>query len=189
MIDQSYLKFTVAVLAGRRIDSDDSIKTRFPLTETENVANKLFQHFQDEKVKHLVCSAACGADIIAIEVANKLGIPTTIVLPFPRNIFKKISVSDRPGDWGDRFDRLIDVAQENNNLIELGFDPGDVKAFSKTNTWILNKALKSELPHKLAFVVWEGKPRGDDDFTAEFLNNAHSHGFKTKPILTIREKK
>lgn len=189
MSDQSSFNLSVAALAGRRIDSKDSGKKRFPLTEAENVAKKLFQHFQNEKVKHLFCSAACGADIIAIEVANELGIPCTIVIPFTRKIFKKTSVLDRPGDWGDRFDRLINTVQENNKLIQLGFNPDDVTAFSKTNSWILSNALKSELPQKLAFVVWEGQPRGNDDFTAEFLDSAHSQGFKTKSILTIREKK
>ena len=188
MSGQSSLNFSVAALAGRRIDSKDSGKIRFPLTEAKNVAKKLFQHFQQENVKHLFCSAACGADIIGLEVANELGIPCTIILPFPRNIFKKTSVLDRPGAWGDRFDRLVNAAQENNNLIQLGFDPGDVTAFSKTNSWILSNALKSEIHHKLAFVVWEGKSRGNDDFTYEFFNNARSQGFKTKSILTIRKK-
>ena len=189
MSDQSSFDFSVAALAGRRIDSKNSGKKRFPLTETENVAKKIFQHFRNEKVKHLFCSAACGADIIAIEVASKLGIPCTIVIPFPRNIFKKTSVLDRPGAWGDRFDDLIDAAQKKNKLIQLGFAPNDAKAFSKTNSWILNSALNSKFPNKLAFVVWEGKPRGNDDFTAEFFDNAHFKGFKMKSILTIRKTK
>lgn len=186
MVDRSSVTPAVAVLAGRRIDAQDADGSRFPLVETEHVFHKLFRRFRQERIERLVCSAACGADILALEAAKALAIPATVVLPFASHIFRRISVTDRPGNWGERFDRLVDAARERNDLVELGFKSGDNKAFTATNHRIIQAALVSGLHRKLAFVVWEGRPRGGDDSTAEFLNMALSQGFEKKTILTRR---
>jgi hypothetical protein len=40
-------------------------------------------------------SAACGADIIASEVASEIGLRRRIVLPFARDLFRETSANDR----------------------------------------------------------------------------------------------
>lgn len=71
----------IAALAGRRIDPQDADDLRFPLSEAEHVVHKLLRRFRQERVVRLVCSAACGADILALEAANELAIPATVILP------------------------------------------------------------------------------------------------------------
>lgn len=176
----------VAALAGRRIDSPSTDDVRFPLAEEEHVLHKLLIRFRQEHVVRLVCSAACGADILALEAANELAIPATVILPFAPNIFRKISVTDRPGDWGKRFDRLMKAALARKDLIDLGFDPSDKQAFSATNYRIIETVRGSEIPRKLAFVVWQGRSRGEGDSTAEFLKMALSQGYEKRTVLTIR---
>lgn len=176
----------VAALAGRRIDAQDADSLRFPLEEAEHVAKKLHRHFRQEHVKLLICSAACGADILALEVAEKLAIPAIIVLPVAPPLFRKISVTDRPGNWGERFDRLLAEARDRSGLVELGLNASDEHIFSVTNQWIIQTALESGFHRKLAFVVWEGRSRGGDDSTAQFLNLARNHGFEKRSILTKR---
>lgn len=176
----------VAALAGRRIDNQDTDKVRFPLFEAENVFNKLVRRFRQESIDYLVCSAACGADILALEAAEKLAVPAIIVLPFSSHTFRKISVTDRPGNWGERFDNVVKLASDRGNLVELGFDVDDDNSFSKTNSRIIQEALTLGLNRKLAFVVWEGKSRGKGDSTADFMRIALSQGFEKKTVLTVR---
>jgi hypothetical protein len=176
---------SVAALAGRRVDSENAEYQRFPESECVHVAKKLLNRFYKEKVKHLVCSAACGADILALEAAEKACIPTTIVLPFDHVLFRKLSVSDRPGDWGQRYDQLIKKALNTGNLIELECD-NDPSAFLIANKTIIKTAKSLKSLKKLAFVVWEGKSRGESDYTADFLRLAKENGFEKKSVLTLR---
>lgn len=174
----------VAALAGRRIDAQDADDSRFPLSETGHVAHKLLRRFRQERVEHLVCSAACGADILALEVAEKLAIRATLVLPFAPCVFKDISVSDRPGNWGERFDRLVAAARGRGDIVELGLEAGDENAFAAANDQIILIASTSGSYRRLAFVVWEGRSHGRSDATADFLSKALSCGFEERHVLT-----
>jgi hypothetical protein len=184
MVERSCVTPAIAALAGRRIDAQDANNSRFPLAEAEHVLHKLLRRFRQERIERIVCSAACGADILALEAAKELAIPAKIVLPFHPDIFRNISVTDRPGDWEERYDRLVRAARDRDDLIELGLDAGDEKAFTATNHRIIQEALNSEFQRKLAFVVWEGRSHGGDDSTAEFLSIALSHGFEKISVLT-----
>lgn len=184
MAQQISISPAVAVLAGRRIDPADVKEPRFPLAESENVARKLLRHFRKEQIKRLTCSAACGADILALEVAEKLAIPATLVIPFSSNIFRSVSVTDRPGEWGDRFDRLVSAARLRGDLVELGLDVNDKNAFTATNELIVQSANTLGV-RRLAFVVWEGQTRGQTDATADFLSRALSLGFERRTVLTM----
>ena len=55
----------VAALAGRRIDAADAAGARFPLANAEVVRARLQALLRAEQGRALVCSAACGADLIA----------------------------------------------------------------------------------------------------------------------------
>ncbi len=82
----------IVALAGRRIDAPDTQKPSFPLENTEKVRRCMSELFTKHQVSTLVCSAACGADLLALEVAGDLGLRRRIVLPFERDRFREISV-------------------------------------------------------------------------------------------------
>lgn len=175
----------IVALAGRRIDAPYAKEVHFPLVEVEHVAKKLLYRFKQEQVTRIVCSAACGADILALEAAERLAIPATIVLPFVPRIFRTISVTDRPGSWGERFDRLVAAARKRDDLVELNLEKSDDNAFTAANDRILQIA--GAFPYKkLAFVIWEGRSRGHGDATKDFLNKAMVLNFEKRAILTIR---
>lgn len=117
---------TVVALAGRRIDAVDTHPSRFPLEAipTRRLANLLAR----ECAVALVCSAAYGADLLALEEAERLGLRRRIVVPFPPDRFRQTSVIDRPGDWGRVFDRLVSAAQEAGDLLVLSGDAGAEEA-------------------------------------------------------------
>lgn len=176
----------VAALAGRRPDAIGANDVRFPLTNVNTVKEKIKQLFTEHKFTHLVCAAACGADLIALEVATDLTIACHIILPFEPPAFRVASVTDRPGDWGELYDRLIDAAKNAKRLHLLGYSPDDVDAFSKTTKAIINYA-KKLATERAAFgvVVWEGQSRGADDATQEFATLSHEQGLHIVEVLTI----
>src|ERR1700688_1274520 len=113
----------VIALAGRRIDAPDTDPPRFPLENVPIVRERIAALLSAEHAEALVCSAACGADLIALTEAERLGLRRRIVLPFPAKRFRETSVTDRPGEWGPLYDRLIKEAQSAGDLVVLP-DPG-----------------------------------------------------------------
>lgn len=181
----------VLALAGRRIDAPDS-EPRFPPTSISNVRRKLERRFS-AKVTCLVCSAACGADLLALEAAERVGIPYHVILPFDIHEFRRTSVVDRPGrDWGSLFDRIINNAASQGRLWVDDLDPNDEDSFRKANLLILRKARSTaeelgggKTSDARAIVVWEGRTRGPDDITDHFRNEAISLGLPIETISTV----
>jgi class 3 adenylate cyclase len=52
-------------------------------------------------------SAACGVDLLCLELAREFGAETHIVLPFPAAEFRAASVDWAGGGWGARFERAL----------------------------------------------------------------------------------
>ena len=176
----------VAALAGRRPDAVDAETPRFPLANIATVRAKLRELFISQRCTQLVCAAACGADLLALEAATELGIQIHIVLPFPTRDFREMSVVDRPGEWGELYDRMVTKAKEQGHLYLLGYKPTDKTAFSKTTKAIINHALKiAQGAQVWAVVVWEGKSRGEEDETQEFAELSHEMGFHKVEVLTL----
>jgi hypothetical protein len=136
----------------------------------------------------LVSSAACGADLLALEVATRLGTRRRIVLPFPRDIFRKTSVVDRPGDWGAQYDWILEDVERAGDLLVLGYRDGDPNAYTAANEAILNEAASlgsSSDRRVIALIVWDGQSRGPDDITENFLREADRRRIETHQVLTL----
>ena len=196
------MKRTVAALAGRRPDANDADKPRFPLAAAPIVRQAIRELFEAEKVRVLVSSAACGADLLAIDAADELGIRRIVVLPFAPSLFKASSVVDRPGDWGELYDRVINTLPEE-DLIVLDKKPTDETAYGAANEAILATALMLAIDRErgigdasvidgtgarlelLAVLVWDGASRGSDDATASFKRIAERKGFRIRDVSTL----
>lgn len=172
----------VAALAGRRIDAVGSRVRRFPIDRIDQVRTDLKSLFEQEAVGFLVCSAACGADLIALDLAKKNSIRYRIVLPFSVERFRQSSVVDRPGDWGLLFDQIMrEVPDE--ELIVMQEVASDDEAYERANKEIVRQAVMTAAPETaLAIAVWEGRPRQEGDATASFLQLAKDAGMKIKIV-------
>lgn len=140
----------------------------------------------------LVSSAACGTDLIALEAAAALRIPFRIVLPFAPERFRASSVTDRPGDWGPLFDRMIADASSRDELLVLkGGDDGndaDDEAYAKANVAILDQGdalAHSYRASRLALIAWDDSSRGSADFTQQFRSNAQARGWTIEVVRTL----
>lgn len=169
----------IIALAGRRIDASDAEPARFPAENVDLVSARIETEFRNHHSTTLVSAAACGADLIALEVAGKLGLRRVVVLPFSAEEFKQTSVVDRPGDWGEMYDRVIKESE----IVLLGFSQEDDEVYPRTNTAIIETAL-SHGPTS-AFVVWDGRSRGDSDVTAHFLSEARQRHLPVVEITTL----
>lgn len=179
----------VAVLAGRRVDAADAPAERFPMQNVEKVKEKLRLFFIANSIDYLVCSAACGADLIALDIAGQLNISRKMVLPFDAETFRSSSVTDRPGNWGKLFDTVYKELNAGPNVIILNYGKDDNDAYEKTNFDILNTAdlifekLKETGDRKkVAVIIWEGAPKDSNDTTDHFRKEAEKRGYTIEEI-------
>lgn len=180
----------IITLAGRRIDAPGAATTRFPLANSGLVGQRIRQLLSERRATALVSSAACGADLLALEAAGQLGIRRRVILSFAPDRFRQTSVADRPGDWEGLYDRIIAEVQAAGDLVLLNEAKDDEAAFLRANGAILDEAqqLAREAgtpgDNLLAVLVWEGQPRGADDITAAFRTEARARAIPTIEILT-----
>jgi hypothetical protein len=179
---------TVVAFAGRRIDAPEARPLRFALADVPLVTERVRDAFVRCAARALVCSAACGGDLIALEIAAERGLDAYIVLPFDAERFRATSVVDRPGDWGSRYDRAIERARKRGRLeiVSAARNHSDDEAYAAVSDRILGCALAlgGGTAGVIAVAAWEGRPRGDGDLTWRLLREAQRAGVETESIQT-----
>ncbi len=190
----------IIALAGRRIDEPQTDIPRFPAENTSLVKHRLEKVFLEKHAEGVVCAAACGADLIALEVAGNLKLKRRIVLPSSPESFRESSVTDRPGNWGEIFDRIYEILKKSGDVLVMNSNLKGNDLYLEANNEILNEAeslsvnfsgksnrnaLTNESGAKvLTVIVWEGSPRGEDDITKDFADKARLRGFEVVEVLT-----
>jgi hypothetical protein len=178
----------ILALAGRRIDPADASIARFPLENASAVRERIAALMTATQTTTLVCSAACGADLLALEAAHALAIDYYIVLPFSEHRFRTTSVIDRPGEWGPIFDRAIERADAMEKLFILDLPEADDGSYLAVNRAILGQArvLARSIAQPLeAVLVWDGQPRDGLDISAAFGEEARSLGIPLREVSTL----
>ena len=181
----------IIALAGRRVDALDAEYPRFPLKNVEIVGMNIRRLLEQLKPKALVCSAACGADLLALAAARELNIRHRLILPSPKPLFRASSVVDRPGDWGELFDSIYEEAAARDDVIIVSDNADDEAAYTVANEKIVAEALsmarvyKEDVGQVRAVIVWNGVSRGNDDVTVQFAELAKRQGIQTMEIKTI----
>lgn len=178
----------VIAFAGRRVDAPDAKISRFPPANVPLVGQRLAELFERKAATALVSSAACGADLVALEVAGTLGMRRRVVLPFRRDRFRVTSVTDRGGNWGGVYDRVLQALDPTDDVVTLeGHREGD-EAYVAANRAILKEATtlaRQSSTEAMAVLVWEGAPRGSDDITAAFGEEARKRGLPVAQVKTL----
>ena len=100
----------VLVFTGHMLDRPERLTPRFPAASQAAVREAIRARLAALRPVAVYGSAACGADLLCLEIARELGAETHIVLPFPAAAFRRTSVDFAAGDWGDRFERAMDSA-------------------------------------------------------------------------------
>jgi hypothetical protein len=179
----------VVALAGRRVDAAGAKEGRFPAEpeSIERVRGRIRAVLIDSSAIALVSSAACGADLLALEQAGMLSLRRKIVLPYGQAKFRVTSVNDRPGNWGLLFDTVLSEVDAKGDLTVLQPEVGS-EAFIEANHTIIENAmaLGADLRCPVGAVrVWEGKGRRGVDLTEEFGLYAQKRGIPIIDVLTV----
>jgi tetratricopeptide (TPR) repeat protein len=178
---------TVLAIAGRRIDAEGAQQKRFPSANEALVAQRLRTMMVATACRAVVCSAACGTDILALESAGELGLERRVVLPFARTRFRATSVTDRGEAWGPRFDRILEQVASR-DVVELGPVDDDSQAYAAANSDILAEAVTWGAEsgwHPLALLVWNGFSRGATDVTNGFRKLAEHRKLEAISVSTL----
>jgi len=185
----------IAALAGRRIDAEASIEPRFPAANAPMVGDRIRSCFQRLAVSTLVCSAARGADLLALGVAGDLGLRRRVVLPSDAASFRASSVVDGLAnkgqdsyEWGAIFDGIVEAVDRQRDLSILPGDASGHASYLAVNTAILEQATKlaeAEGDELRAILVWNLESRGPDDVTAAFRDEAAKRGVRVEDISTL----
>ena len=178
---------TVLALAGRRIDAPGAEERRFPPENEAMVAVRIRNLMVSAASQAVVCSAASGADILALEGAAQLGLGQRVVLPFSRQQFRATSVADRGEDWGRRFDAILQPMQSK-DILELNLQGGDNEAYAAVNSKIIDEAVgwaSTTGRRALAMVVWNGYSRGATDLTDGFRGASVGRKLEVIPVPTL----
>lgn len=173
----------VVALAGRRVDAADAKEPRFSPKDVDVVRERVRRMLRDVQPAALVCSAACGADLLALDEAADLGIPRRIVLPFAKDRFRETSVVDRPGNWGPTFDRLVAQAEADGALVVADVGEGD-EGYREANRAILREAARGAAGGVEAWIVWNGRPRDEGDITLHFSDEAFRRACFVRVVST-----
>jgi hypothetical protein len=179
---------TFVALAGRRIDAVGADIARFPLARVPLVRERLREELRQIQPRALICSAACGADLLASRVAIDLDIQVRLILPFAAERFRETSVADRPGDWGPAFDQMVEHVRAHGDLqiVETGGDESE--AYAAVNRSILDQAQQLAAHagvEAIALIVWEGRSRGKGDLTEAFRDDARKRRMRVLEVLTL----
>lgn len=175
----------VLALAGRRIDAVGQAQARFPLAQVPAVQHRLRTLLVEQDVRILVCSAACGADLVALGEAAKIGIERHVILPFNPERFRTSSVIDRPGSWGEDFDRVLVETRGTGGVVVLPESQDAKTSYLAANHLILEKTRELAFQtgdRAAAALVWDRRSRGTGDLTAEFGDEAQRMSF---PLFEI----
>lgn len=177
----------IVALAGRRVDPEGFTPPRFPADHVDLVSERIRAALRQHQATALVSSAACGADLLAQQAAAGLGLRRRVVLASARAAFRETSVTDRPGDWGPLYDRMLDALPPA-DLIILAPHPDRDQTYREVNLRILDEARKLALEASqpaAAMLVWNLVPRGPDDITEHFRREAAARGMPVFDISTL----
>lgn len=171
----------VIVSAGRRVDAPDASTPRFPPQNVPAVQARVQEYLQRQRPSAIVCSAACGSDLILLQAAQN--IPRYVLLPSAPEEFRLSSVTDRPGVWGAIYDEILQVAE-----VDVLTLPSGQEGYLAVNDRLLDKAqaVAGDLGTSVtALIIWNQQSRGDGDVTGHFLGQAKQRGLLISEISTL----
>jgi len=181
----------ILVATGHRVDAPNRPPPgRFPNTPAciEKVKTWLREKIEAEKAQTKgaisgLAGAASGTDLLFHEVCAELGIPTTVVLPIPKQDYCRESVADGGADWVGKFQDLIAtnppaILSDNADLPPWAESIPSYSVFQRGNIWMMEDALIRSEADVTLLALWNGKAGDGPGGTADMVKLAEVHGAK-----------
>ena len=175
----------VLVYTGHMIDAPGRSRQRFPPHMEGELRASIRAKLQPLAPVAAYGSAACGADILCLECVLELGGELHIVLPFPAEQFRTESVDFRPdSDWGERFEQLLDCANE---VLVIGErpPPGGTSTFEYANLIMTGLArLRAQMldTDLQGLAVWDGTETSGEGGTGSLVSLWRKYGVPMKHV-------
>lgn len=165
---------TAILFTGHMIDKPGRPEPRFPPDLEPLAAARIARVVEPYAKKEMgavmgFASCAQGGDILFHEQCRAVQIPTTIVIPFPPEVFIQKSVIGIPGsDWERRFWQLwTKTAEKQREALDL---PQSDSAYGTCNIRLLERAQEYGAVHLIA--LWDGQRGEGPGGTADLVVRA-----------------
>lgn len=150
----------VSVFAGHRLDRARSDMPRFPRDATGALKQKLRKAITDLGIDIGIASGADGSDILFHECMMELGRSSTVVLPYPAELFRS-RINENAGPvWAERFDAVMDGADrvEIASISRLSSESSALYRFCSDFMLGLSMDVVRQYDAELSpIVVWDGR--------------------------------
>jgi hypothetical protein len=182
--DRAWLESVLAVppvlaFTGHMIDRPDRASPRFPASLESTVRDRIREHLDRIDPVAAYGSAASGTDILCLEAVLDRGGEAHVVLPFPPDEFRKVSVDPAGADWGRRFEQVLHraatVLVTSDHRAE-----GSESTFQYANLVLTGMAelragvLESSVT---GLAVWDGLPAGGAGGTGDVVDLWRERGY------------
>jgi hypothetical protein len=180
----------IILVTGHRADKPGRKVPRFPNTPEciEKARNWLREALLSEQAKtkgtlSAIGGAASGTDLLFHAVCAELGIRSTIVLPIPKEDYRRKSVADGGEKWIENFNNLI-AANEPivlSDTDELPSWVGSIKnysVFQRGNIWMMEYAKLRPNVDVTLIALWDEKSGDGPGGTSDMVALAKAQGFK-----------
>ncbi|MBD0370938.1 MAG: DUF4071 domain-containing protein [Pyrinomonadaceae bacterium] len=183
----------VVIFTGHMIDSPERDRPRFPPELESAVKDAIRERLLKLNAGFGYSSAACGSDILFLEVMNEIGGKTHVVLPYERDQFIEDSVRGATHKgWKERFEAVMSRASSVTVASHYKLEGGDA-SYEYANQLIHGLAiikaaqLETEI---LALAVWDGGEGDGRGGTRSAIDEWQQQGLKIdliNPAKMLRE--
>jgi len=175
----------VLVFTGHMIDAPGRGAPRFPADMEERIRTSIRAAIATVRPLAAYGSAACGSDILCLEAMLDQGGEIHVILPFPPDVFREVSVDiGADGDWGRRFERIMEAADS----VTVASDhkaSGSVSAFEYANLILTGMGcLRAEGlgADVVGLAVWDGRPGDGGGGTASAVELWQERGYRVEQV-------
>lgn len=133
---------------------------------------------------------AAGADILIAEALLESGAELHLILPAPKDEFRKVSVARSGGDWAARFDRIVAAAQSV-RAIESAADPASPLAIRLAAEVAMGLAVMQAqvlATDAVQLLILDGKTGDSGWIAARWKNSGRRQQVIAAPRLRCRSK-
>jgi hypothetical protein len=160
----------IVLFAGRRPGSSE-----FPDSNVEFVGEQIRQLLGGLRPRRIVGSAAAGADLLALEAAEALGLEAETVIAGERDAFRGASVADKGMAWARRFEHQLDRVPSE----QLATLPTPEESYRAVTRRIVQRGEELAQEHEAVVVLVIAAPRDAVDHSDELVQ----HGLRPDRLV------
>jgi hypothetical protein len=175
----------VVIFAGHMIDKPGRENPRFPAEIEASVRSEIKAKLDTHNAGFGYSSAACGSDILFLELMLERGAEIQVILPFEEVDFLRTSVDLVPGaGWESRFHHVLERAAKI-IVVDEATDSSNYSSYEYANLMIegLGQLRANTLDTDLKpLFVWDGQAGDGPGGTHSQISRLHAKGYEVEVV-------